>query len=387
MSYQKNLHTNRIVTTGNQDAWTHVTLNSRFYPARHKFSMDSGVYSVACVEITPRDRGAGRSAIVTKPDVLHFRNATGVDGLREEITKSFPQAIFSSTAPQQIDPIRAAYEEQRENQPADAREIANAWEKLRQQYGNRNEHGVKELIPGTRFTEEDCRKIGIRRGVYLALSGQAEREGNELLTKAARQYVAEQTPEQQERLLGSQLQDFVNNGEWGWAAWLQARPRFFQWPDNKSGWNRTQLLAYCRAHGSGVVPTHLELATGMKYLLEHGNFFALKSSYKRSERFEFDALQEYRGDEYVVPTFSDSQIVEATQRLRKALPVGSVPSQERIEGTARELGISEELLYAIQHPGEQPNKAQVAGKSSAELKRDLQAMRPPVDPADRRKGY
>lgn len=316
-------------------------------------------------------------------DVLHFRSAT-IDGLREEIKKSFPQAIFSNTEPQQTDPVRAAYQENLDSRPADAKEIEKAWEHLRLQYGTRNQNGLKELIPGTEISWDMCQKIGIRKGVFAALNHQAERDEATALTNAARAYVAEQTPEQQERILGSQLQDFVNNGGWGWAAWLQARPRFFQWP-NDSNWNRTQLLTYCRAHGSGVVPTHLELANAMLYLLEHGHF-AMQPSYKRSERDLLNALRKYTSDEQSVPIFSDAQIREATQRLRKALPVGSMPSQERIEATAKALGISDQLLFVIQHP-EQHVRPQVASKSSAELKRDLQAMRPMVAPADRRKGY
>jgi hypothetical protein len=389
MDYQKNLHTNRIGVSDTSDNWTHVTLNSRFYPARYKFSMDAGLYSVACVEIEPRQQRDGRSSMVAKPDVLHFRSAT-VDGLKEAISKSFPQAIFSSSAPQQTDSIRAAYQQERENEPADAKEIADAWEKLRKQFGTRNANGIQELIPGTKFTEQQCTKIGIRRGVYLALSRQAEQDEINLLTNAARQLVAEQTPEQQERWLGAHLQDFVDNGytdhpEWGWKEWFRAHPRFFQWPD-KTGWNRNQLLKYCRAHGSGYIPTILELCQGMKFLLDRRTFFAMKETYKRSEQFERDALQDYRGDEYVPPTFSPAQIKEASKQLEALMPAGMRPNQEFMARAAKQSGISDQLLYIILHPSEQP-KPQLAGKSAIELKKDLQAMRPPVNPADRRKGW
>ena len=224
----------------------------------------------------------------------------------------------------------------------------------------------------------------------MALSRQAEQDEINLLTNAARQLVAEQTPEQQEKWLGAHLQDFVSNGytdhpEWGWKAWFASRPRFFQWPDN-TGWNRHQLLAYCRAHGSGYIPTILELCQGMKFLLDKGKFLAMKETYKRSEQIERDALQEYRGDEYVPPTFSPAQIEEAAKQLEALMPAGMRPNQEFVAQAAKQLGISDQLLYIIQHPNEQ-TKPQLAGKSATELKRDLQAMRLPVDPALRRRGY
>lgn len=381
MSYQKNLHTNRIAEVDNQNGWTHVTLNSRFYPARYKFSMDSGIYSVACVEIAPRDRGAGRSAIVVKPDVLHFRNAT-VDGLREEITKSFPQAIFSNSEPQQADPIRAAYQEQRENQPADAKEVEAAREKLRKQYGVRDDHGRQFLVPGEEISWDMCQKIGIRKAVFEAL-GQAEQQN--YVDGVIRQHKIlseEMTKEEQAKHIGSSLNSFMLGEIWG--SWFRNYPNnFFSYPNNQYK-NRDTILKYCADQGFQI-PIHGVLDEAMRFLLDHKMFY-LQSSYKRSEKYEMDAVRQYSGVENAPPTFSPAQIQEATQRLRKALPVGSVPSQERILGTARELGISQELLYAIQNPGQQA-KAQVGNKSSAELKRDLQAMRPPVKPADYRKGY
>jgi len=61
-------------------------------------------------------------------------------------------------------------------------------------------------------------------------------------------------------------------------------------------------------------------------------------------------------------------------------------SQERILGTARELGISDELLDAIQHTSQQV-KADVNNLRASELRKGLQSMRPLVDPALRRRGY
>lgn len=91
-------------------------------------------------------------------------------------------------------------------------------------------------------------------------------------------------------------------------------------------------------------------------------------------------------DSYVPPTFSAKQIEEATKQLRALMPVGMRPSDELVARAAKQLGISDELLFAIQNPGRQA-EAQVENKSSLELKRDLAAMRPPVDPALRRRGY
>ena len=385
--YQRNLNTKRFTPAPAQkESNWYVTIPGRFLPATYKYSLDSRSYSISLVakDIKAADKGgSGRR------DVLHFRGSSPQE-LKERIEAAFFNAVFSSEQPKEADPVKAAYQEERDNAPADAKEIANAREKLRKQYGQRNANGVQELIPGTKFTEEDCRKVGIRRGVFWALSRQAEQDEINLLTNAARQLVAEQTPEQQEKWLGAHLQDFVDNGytdhpEWGWKEFFRARPRFFQWPDN-TGWNRNQLLKYCRAHGSGYIPTILELCQGMKFLLDRGKFFAMKETYERSKQFERDALQEYRGDEYVPPAFSDRQIQEATKQLGALMPAGMRPSDEFVARAAKQLGISDELLFAIQNPGEQV-KAQLGNKSSLELKRNLAAMRPPVEPARRRRGY
>jgi len=112
----------------------------------------------------------------------------------------------------------------------------------------------------------------------------------------------------------------------------------------------------------------------------------MKETYKRSDQLERDALQEYRGDEYVPPTFSARQIEEAAKQLEALMPAGMRPNQEFVAQAAKQLSISDQLLYVIQHPNQQ-TKPQVTGKSAMELKRDLQAMRPPVDPALRRRGY
>jgi hypothetical protein len=382
---QRNLSTKRFPNE-KQEQWIYVCIPNRFRSARWKYTDETRTYSVALVALEKRSGQQGGS---NKADVLHFRSAT-LDGLKKEIEKSFGNAVFSTEQSKELDPVQAAYQEERNNAPADAKEIADAWEKLRKQYGQRNANGLQELIPGTKFTEENCRKIDIRRGVFLALSRQAEQDEINLLTNAARRLVAEQTPEQQERWLGAHLQDFVDNGytdhpEWGWKEWFKARPRFFEWPD-KTGWNRHQLLAYCRAHGSGFIPTILELCQGMKFLLERGHFLAMREKYKRSEKFERDALQEYRGDEYVPPTFSTRQIEEARKQLQALMPAGMRPSDEFVARAAKQLGISDGLMSAIQNPDRQ-TKAHVAGKSSLELKRELAAMRPPVEPARRRRGY
>jgi hypothetical protein len=385
--FQKNLNTKRFTPAPAQkESIWYVTIPERFLPATYKYSLDARTYTISLVARDIKDANKGGSG---RRDVLHFRGTTAQE-LRERIETAFPSAVFSTEQPKEADPVQAAYQEERNNAPADAKEIADAWEKLRKQYGQKNANGLQELIPGTKFTEENCRKIGIRRGVFLALSRQAEQDEINLLTNAARQLVAEQTPEQQEKWLGAHLQDFVDNGytdhpEWGWKKWFEARPRFFQWPD-KTGWNRNQLLKYCRAHGSSYIPTILELCQGMKFLLDGRTFFAMRETYKRSEQFERDALQEYRGDEYVPPTFSARQIEEAAKQLEALMPAGMRPNQEFVAQAAKQLGIGDQLLYVIQHPNQQ-TKPQVAGKSAMELKRDLQAMRPPLDPARRRRGY
>lgn len=124
----------------------------------------------------------------------------------------------------------------------------------------------------------------------------------------------------------------------------------------------------------------------MRFLLDGRTFFAMRETYKRSQQFERDALQEYRGDEYVPLTFSTGQIDEARKKLGALMPAGMRPSDEFVKLAAKQLGISDELLFAINNPGQQV-KAQLGNKSSEDLKRGLAAMRPPVEAAKRRRGY
>jgi hypothetical protein len=86
------------------------------------------------------------------------------------------------------------------------------------------------------------------------------------------------------------------------------------------------------------------------------------------------------------PIFTDQQIEQAAKRLRSVLPVGMRPSDELIRQAAKQLEISDDLLALVLH-GSKPVKVETRDLNTAELKKGLAALRPPVDPADRRKGW
>jgi hypothetical protein len=374
---QKNLNTKRFTPAAKETGW-YVTIPGRFLPSTYKYSLDSRSYSISLVARDIKDATKGGSG---RRDVLHFR-ASRVQELRERIEAAFPNAVFSLDAPKEADPIESAYREERDNQPADAKEIADAWEKLRLQFGQRNENGVKELIPGAEITWDMCDKIGIRKGVFEALGRAQEKDFVDGVIRQHKLLSAEMSEEERAKHTGSSLNSFMLTSSW--KDWFKSYPQnFFSYPNNQYK-NRDTILKYCADQGFQI-PIHGVLDEAMRFLLSK-NMFYLKAQYKRSEKYEMDAVREYSGIENAPPTFSAAQIHETTQRLRKALPVGSVPSQERIDGTARELGISDGLLAAIQNP-EQQTKIEVSAKSAVELKNDLRAMRPRVNPAERRKGY
>ena len=374
---QKNLNTKRFTPAAKETGW-YVTIPGRFLPSTYKYSLDSRSYSISLVARDIKDATKGGSG---RRDVLHFR-ASRVQELRERIEAAFPNAVFSLDAPKEADPIESAYREERDNQPADAKEIADAWEKLRLQFGQRNENGVKELIPGAEITWDMCDKIGIRKGVFEALGRAQEKDFVDGVIRQHKLLSAEMSEEERAKHIGSSLNSFMLTSSW--KDWFKNYPQnFFSYPNNQYK-NRDTILRYCADQGFHI-PIHGVLDEAMRFLLSK-NMFYLKAQYKRSEKYEMDAVRAYSGIENAPPTFSAAQIEDATKQLRALLPVGMRPSDELVARAAKQLGISDELLFVIQHPDQQA-KAQVGNKSSLELKRDLAAMRPPVHAADRRKGY
>jgi hypothetical protein len=123
------------------------------------------------------------------------------------------------------------------------------------------------------------------------------------------------------------------------------------------------------------------LCEGMRYLLER-NHFAMKPTFKRSERDELRAVREFTHEDTV--KFSPSQIADATERLRKALPVGTVPSIEIIQAKAKQLGIADDLLQLILNVRKDV-ETETREMDAAELKRGLQESRNAVRPKTERR--
>jgi hypothetical protein len=352
---QKNLKTKRIIAADTSKAWQYVTLSPKFYPARYKHSLDTGLCTIACVARDVRkviDGGSGRN------DVFHLR-ANDAAELREIIESD---KVFGGTA---------------------VFSMANPEMDLKAQHAQ----------------EVRAQKV----------AAQKEREDFEFVgkvTAAHRQMASEMNPQQLSEAIAINLQAFINDESLGWYEWFR-RPEnrgFLSFPNGEKR-NRATLLAICNHRGQ-ILPLFGELDAAMRYGLANHHFY-LCNVYKRSEQDELHAVVPYTGDvanPRVSFVHSDAEIHEASNRLRKALPAGQVPSEERLQATAKELGIAPTLLDAVLgrtgslleandargqvrgHLRGTP-KPDVSNLSSAELKRGLAALRPPVDPNRRRQGY
>ena len=264
----------------------YVTLSDKYRPARVKRA-ENGSCTVACMVLN--DKGI----VSNRFDRLHY-TASNPQELRKKITAAFPNAVFSLGNPE-VDP-RAQYNQE-----------------------------VKEK-QATRQREKEQRDFDI-----------AVVEQHKVLAD-------QMSPEQRQEYIVTALQWFINDSEW--KDWFRSHLRFFSYP-NEEGRNRETLPRYCRQHGFAV-PNHSVLDEAMQYLLNNNHFY-LKPSYKRSEADEMNAVREYVQDDpnARTSTFSDTEIEEATRKLRARLPVGSVPSSETIQAIAKSVGISDALLNAI----------------------------------------
>ena len=348
---QKNLKTKRIVPADTSQAWTYVTLSSRYRPARYKHSLDTGLTTIACVALDVRavkDGGTGTN------DVLHFRAHDAME-LREIIEKAFPNAVFSTVNPEPS---------LKEQHAAEVKEAKAAADKEQEEY---------QLV--------------------------------QRVTTAHRQIASEMTPQQLAEATAVNLGSFIRDSDW--YKWFrehrEGTVNFLDFP-NGEGRNRATLLAICNHRGQ-ILPLHGELDAAMRYGLANNHFY-LRDTYKRSEQDEMHAVKQYTGDvpNARVSTFSDEQVAEAKRRLRQALPQGIKVPEERIQATAKELGISQSLLDAVMgrtgslieandarrqvrgHLRGNP-KPDVSNLSAKDLKAGLAALRPPVDPNRRRQGY
>jgi hypothetical protein len=354
----------------------YVTLPN-FKPGRITYSSTARDWFVNLVEINPANK---------KLDTIRFRGHTP-DLLKKAILRQSPQAVFSSTNPDSaVDPLKiqsAEIQDQREPHTIEVNgrkvnEIDWALEILRREYGQRDPvTGVRNFMPGQEFTIEMCRKNGIRDKVFEAIQTQMQNEFAGKVTDAHRSIESELSPKDIERHTGNNLISFTNECEFGgWVEWFKQHPGFLLWPDN-SGHNRSVLLDWCRQRGYAV-PRHPELSQGMVYLLEH-NHFCLQPSYKRSEKYLKDQVRPFTREESASESVSQSDINRAVTALTAKYGAPLKVSIERLNA----VGIpNAERVYEALQARYSPNNAK--GKSSAELKTDLQAMRNASGPRSRR---
>lgn len=363
----KNLHTKRFTGLNQpqdqafKSEWVFCSVPNVFQPCRWRAGQQGG-YVISLISVSPK-RGRYEGSVPVH-DVIRLR-ANTLQELREKIIKAYPSAAFTTGDNPAVDSVKQAYLEARENKPATADEIRAAWTALTREYGTPNKNGVKELLQGDEITWEMCQRCGIRKGVFAALQERSQRDEIATLTSASREVVSEWPLEKQEEMLHIQLQDFVNNGSWGWREWFAARPGFL---DYHGGWNKTQLLSYCEKHGFGKVPTHLELAQAMLYLLRH-NHFAMREKFLRSQTDELRALKPYVQDVPLSESASEQEIRDAFSKLtaRFGSPVRVTPEH------CQACGISEKTMLALRArftPTED-----VKDKSATQLKEELREER------------
>lgn len=307
-----NLRTNRVFTIPNPKAWTHCTL-PEYRPASWKASIDTGGVGITFVSVVPKQKG--------KTEVLRFRAADQYE-LRELIEQKYPDAVFSTAAlPLPKDELKIEYQAQVQA------------EKDRQAAAQEEQDFARRVI-------EQHRLLASRM-----------------------------TPEEQQKHTNHNLNWLQTSPESPYRDFFRQHPNFLAYPDNTNR-NRETLLRWCSQRGY-VIPLHAELCEGMRYLLER-NHFAMKPTFKRSERDELRAVRDFVREES--DRFSPEQIAAATKRLRAALPVGSVPSVELIQAKAKQLGIEEDLLQAVLNVRKEV-VADTRGMNAAELKSGLQQSR------------
>jgi hypothetical protein len=314
------LHTKRIFTIPNPKAWTHCTLKN-YRPAMWKASVDIAGVSITFVSVVPKDG---------KTETLRFRAADQYE-LREKIEKDYPDAVFSTAAlPLPKDELRLEYQAQVKAE-------------------NDRQTAAQEEQDFARRVIEQHRLLASRMGA-----------------------------EEQQRHTNTNLNWLQTSPESPYRDFFHQHPRFLTYPDN-SNRNLSTLLKWCSQRGY-VIPLHAELCEGMRYLLER-NHFAMKPTFKRSERDELRAVREFTHEDTV--KFSPSQIADATERLRKVLPVGTVPSPDLVQAKAKQLGIADDLLQVILNVRKDV-ESDTSGMNAADLKRGLQESRNTIRPQTER---
>lgn len=325
-----NLHDKRFLKKENPEEWDYVAIPNKFRAAKIKASVDTSGYHVSLVSRFPNAKG--------KTDVLHFRGDNPQD-LRERISKSFPDAVFTRLNPEPEVDLKAQF----------CAEQKAALER--------------------RQKEAEAKQF---KGLVVSEHRKIERT----LTRAQQLEAANQS-----------INLFVNDVAYSspqWVAWFRQHVGFLSYPDNSSK-NRDTLLKFCESRGQ-IVPRTEEIAEAMNYLLQHGHFY-MKPSYKRSERDEKNAIQPFEREVTVSETISQEQIREAVRRLTAKF---GMPVSVSLEGL-QACGVpNPEAMFAkIQSLY---SAEPIADKSTEALKTDLRVMRnaarsEPRSFRDNAKGY
>ena len=336
--FQKKLTDRHAIERDTSKDWQFVAVPNRFRPAQLKFSIDGGFYSVALVALNVRSPEQGGSG---KTDVIHFRSKSPEE-LRKKIERAYPNATFSLAGPPDLKQQHA--QELREQKAREAAEAQQAAE---------------------------------------------EQDFAERVVNAQRELSAEMTPEKRAEANAASLFTFVTQSPW--KDWFRAYPGFFAYPSGTSE-NCKRLFDYCRHHFGDSVFLHGELDQAMRYLLENCMFF-MKSNYKRSEHFERNTVKPYDPSRDKQRTLFTPETPEpiSSQQIQQVLAALKQRYGSPVQVTVAKLSAigvrNPENMFAAIRAKYDADCEQTEGKSSAELKRELSAIRPAISRLDRLKGY
>jgi hypothetical protein len=311
--------------------WQYATI-ARHHPARWQARSTNDGYYIQFVSLekaSPRYQGAA-----PQNQIVRLR-AESLSELRLNITSLYPEAVFSTTNPNDLK-VQHAEESRQKKVQQDA--IA-----------------------------EEKRFNGMVLSEYKKLYDEA-------------------TPEQQQIFIGCSFQDLAKEGA-GWAAWCKAHPNFSSYP-NGTWENHKRILKYCEDHGT-FPPTWRDLAAAISALLKQNALF-LQASYKRSETWVMKNVQPYSGIGDEPPAVDEATIREAFRRLTAEYGAPVKVSVERLAAVGYTTN-AEAVFNALQSRyAPQPD---VKNKTAADMKEDLAKMRvdarggTPLPRSETRKGW
>lgn len=314
---------NYVVQPFQETDFNFVAVPNVAKPAFVRASVDTTGYHVT-IEPLQRAKSQG-GGVVPRSVVIHFR-ANNKSELARKILAEFPTAVFTLTK-------------------RDSETVA-----LRQEYQKARiaETEQKRAVKETEDLKRD-------------------------IVREHREIAASMTPEEQNKFTNLSLTGLCTDPDSPWREFLHDRPNFLAWP-NDSYANRNAILQYCQQKGYWPIPTLLELSEAMQYLLRFGHLH-LQPSYKRSEVDKKNSVRRFEGIVTVENRVSQDALNIAVRKLRELNPFN--PNIEVSIENLRKVGFdnAEEIFTALAEQQGIASEPNVDGKTSAELKKDLQAMR------------